>query len=43
VTDLHGKALDFSGGRELVNNRGVLVTNGRLHRHFLEALAQMGV
>jgi 3'(2'), 5'-bisphosphate nucleotidase len=43
VTDLHGKALDFSSGRELVNNRGVLVTNGRLHRHFLEALAQMGV
>jgi 3'(2'), 5'-bisphosphate nucleotidase len=43
VTDLHGKVLDFSSGRELVNNQGVLVTNGRLHRHFLEALAQMGV
>ena len=40
VTDLHGKALDFSTGRELVNNRGVLVTNGYLHDAFLEALAR---
>lgn len=43
VTDLHGKALDFSSGRELVNNRGVLVTNGRLHQAFLEAVTRIGV
>jgi 3'(2'), 5'-bisphosphate nucleotidase len=39
VTDLDGKALDFTAGRELLNNRGVLVTNGKLHGVFLEALA----
>jgi 3'(2'), 5'-bisphosphate nucleotidase len=43
VSDLHGKPLDFSTGRELLNNRGVLVTNGCLHDAFLEALTRMGV
>jgi 3'(2'), 5'-bisphosphate nucleotidase len=43
VTDLHGKALNFSAGRELLDNRGVLVTNGRLHGAFLEALARVKV
>ena len=43
VTDLHGNALDFSSGREMVNNRGVLVTNGHLHQAFLDALARIGV
>jgi 3'(2'), 5'-bisphosphate nucleotidase len=38
VSDLHGKALDFSAGRELVNNRGVLATNGALHPAALRAL-----
>ena len=43
VTDLHGKALDFSTGREFKNNRGILVTNGHLQQPFLEALASLGV
>jgi 3'(2'), 5'-bisphosphate nucleotidase len=43
VTDLHGKALDFSTGREFTNNRGLLVTNGHLQQAFLDALARLGV
>lgn len=43
VSDLDGKALDFSAGRKLENNRGVLATNGHLHRAFVEALGQLGV
>ncbi len=43
VTDLHGKALDFSTGREFTNNRGILVTNGHLQQTFLDALARLGV
>lgn len=31
VTDVSGKPLDFSRGRELNQNRGVIVTNGLLH------------
>lgn len=42
ITDLAGKALDFSVGRSLKNNRGVLATNGRLHPAFLQALKEIG-
>ncbi|MGL4513624.1 MAG: 3'(2'),5'-bisphosphate nucleotidase [Lacipirellulaceae bacterium] len=38
VTDLDGKPLDFSRGRTLAANRGVLVTNGPLHDAALAAL-----
>ncbi len=38
VTDLEGKALDFSQGRFLLANRGVLVSNGHLHTQTVEAL-----
>jgi 3'(2'), 5'-bisphosphate nucleotidase len=38
VTDLDGKALDFSQGRTLAANRGVLATNGRLHEAILSGL-----
>jgi 3'(2'), 5'-bisphosphate nucleotidase len=31
VTDIVGKPLDFSRGRELNQNRGVIVTNGPIH------------
>ena len=31
VSDINGKPLDFSRGRELNQNRGVIVTNGPLH------------
>lgn len=37
VTDLQGKPLDFSKGRELRENRGVIVTNGSLHELTLAA------
>jgi 3'(2'), 5'-bisphosphate nucleotidase len=38
VTDIHGRPLEFTHGRELTANRGVIVTNGRLHGRVLEAL-----
>jgi 3'(2'), 5'-bisphosphate nucleotidase len=41
VTDLHGRALDFSAGRSLANNRGVLASNGRLHAAALQVLRQI--
>lgn len=41
VSDLSGKALDFSHGRTLAENRGVIATNGHLHQAALEALATL--
>ena len=38
VTDLDGKPLDFSHGRTLAANRGVLATNCHLHDAALQAL-----
>lgn len=38
VSDVNGKALDCSHGARLVANRGVLATNGHVHRSVLEAL-----
>jgi len=38
VSDLHGKALDFTAGRMLLNNRGILASNGLLHSDALQAL-----
>lgn len=42
VTDLSGKPLDFSQGRTLEANRGVLATNGHLHDAMLSGLKQIG-
>lgn len=42
VTDLDGKPLDFSQGRTLATNRGVLATNGILHESVLGGLAGIG-
>ncbi len=42
VTDLDGKPLDFSQGRTLAHNRGVVASNGRLHEAALVALRQVG-
>ena len=42
VTDLDGKALDFSHGRTLATNRGVLATNGHLHDMVLHGLKEIG-
>ncbi|MBW1721156.1 MAG: 3'(2'),5'-bisphosphate nucleotidase [Deltaproteobacteria bacterium] len=38
VTDLDGLRLDFSRGKKLEKNRGILASNGRLHDTVLEAL-----
>jgi 3'(2'), 5'-bisphosphate nucleotidase len=38
VTDLDGKPLDFSHGRSLDANRGILATNGPLHEALLAGL-----
>jgi HAL2 family 3'(2'),5'-bisphosphate nucleotidase len=39
VTDIHGRSLDFSKGRGLQNNEGVVATNGKLHEKVLNAIA----
>lgn len=41
VTDLEGRKLDFSAGRRLGRNRGVLVSNGRLHEVALNAYLEV--
>src|SRR5204863_159195 len=38
VTDIQGDPLDFSRGRTLAANRGVVATNGHLHPRVLDAL-----
>lgn len=38
VTDIAGKPLDFSLGAKLVNNKGVVVSNGSIHDPVLAAL-----
>ncbi|MEW5867836.1 MAG: 3'(2'),5'-bisphosphate nucleotidase [Chloroflexota bacterium] len=42
ITDLSGKDLDFTTGRSLTNNRGILASNGRLHPAALQALQAIG-
>jgi 3'(2'), 5'-bisphosphate nucleotidase len=41
ITDLDGKALDFTAGRLLVNNRGVLASNQMIHSQALETLRKI--
>jgi 3'(2'), 5'-bisphosphate nucleotidase len=41
ITDLDGRSLDFSHGRTLAKNRGILATNGHLHEAVLAALRQL--
>jgi len=41
ITDLDGKPLDFTQGRMLVKNRGILASNGHLHKTFLDILATL--
>jgi len=44
VTDCRGEILDFSIGRGLSKNKGVIVTNGRFHADVVAAVrAQMGL
>jgi len=42
ITDLDGNPLDFTKGRQLEANRGVLGSNGHLHEAALDALRQVG-
>ena len=41
ITDLDGRPLDFSHGRTLAKNRGIVATNGHLHDAVLAALKQL--
>ena len=43
ATDVGGRPLNFKLGRELRENRGVVVTNGLLHDRVLAALKEVGV
>ncbi len=43
LTDLDGASLDFTTGRNLTRNRGVLASNGMLHASALAALREIGV
>ena len=43
VSDIHGRPLEFHHGRELAVNRGVIVTNGRLHQRVLDAVQALGI
>jgi 3'(2'), 5'-bisphosphate nucleotidase len=42
ITDLDGKSLDFSHGRTLAKNRGVVASNGHLHDAVLSVLRELG-
>ena len=41
VTDVTGRDLDFSRGRTLAENSGVIVTNGRLHEPVVDAVREV--
>ncbi|MFW6125015.1 MAG: 3'(2'),5'-bisphosphate nucleotidase [Pirellulales bacterium] len=42
VSDLDGRALDFTAGRTLARNRGIVATNGHLHGALLDAVRAIG-
>lgn len=42
ITDLDGNALDFTVGRDLIHNRGILASNRLLHPTALQALRTIG-
>ena len=41
VTDIHGKPLDFSRGKYLEQNQGIVATCGAVHAEVLEAVRQV--
>ena len=41
VTDCNGNSLDFSLGRTLKNNTGIVGTNGRIHEEVISAVKQV--
>jgi 3'(2'), 5'-bisphosphate nucleotidase len=40
VTDMFGQSLDFSKGAKLIDNQGIVVSNGIIHDKVIEALKQ---
>ncbi len=42
VTDIDGRELDFTLGRTLSDNRGIIATNGLLHDAVIDAIAATG-
>ncbi len=42
VTDINGRALDFSAGATLAHNQGILASNGPLHEPLLAAIRAEG-
>ena len=38
VTDIDGRTLNFSQGRRMTTNRGILATNGKLHPQLLDCI-----
>ncbi len=43
VTDIDGKALDFTHGRELKANRGIVASNGPIHQKIIDLIATLGL
>jgi 3'(2'), 5'-bisphosphate nucleotidase len=43
VTDLDGRALDFTAGRTLQRNRGILATNKKVHDAVLDAIVALRI
>jgi len=43
VTDVMGRPLDFTRGRTLLENRGVVASNGALHGALLNAIRDLGI
>ncbi len=43
VSDITGRPLEFNHGHELRSNRGVIVSNGRLHEPVIETVRVLGI
>jgi len=41
VSDIDGKKLDFSVGKTLRHNRGILATNGKIHQRVLDIITKL--
>lgn len=41
VSDIHGKELDFTAGRTLNRNTGIVATNGALHDRVIEVIGEV--
>lgn len=43
VSDIYGRSLDFSQGKKLSSNQGILASNGKVHQMLVESLSQQGI